>query len=101
VTETSFYSRLGRQFTVEQLQEAYRVAFRNGYGEHQVLPDLAEFCRANEPAPHENELFVQGRAAGRRDVWLHIAEILGLTANELAAAYRGRAFPVQQEEPNG
>ena len=93
MTDDTFTSRYGRQFTAEELQEAYKVAFRNSYGEHQVLPDLAEFCGAFDPAPNSNDLFMQGRAAGRRDVWLHIDQTLRLTPEELAAVYRARAFP--------
>ena len=100
MTEETFHSRYGREFTTEELQEAYKVAFRNGYGEHQVLPDLAEFCGAYDPAPANNELFMQGRASGRRDVWLHIQEILVLTPDELTAVYRGRSFP-RPEVTNG
>ena len=96
----TFTSRYGREFTAEELQEAYKIAFRNGYSEHQVLPDLAEFCGAFDPAPAHNELFMQGRAAGRRDVWLHISEVLRLTEDELTAVYRGRSFP-KQEVING
>lgn len=88
-----FLSKLGRPFTVPELQGAYQMAFRTGFSERWVLPDLAEFCRASEPAPRESDLFVQGRAAGRRDVWLHINEILRLTEEELASVYKGRAFP--------
>lgn len=96
MTVATFFSRLGRQFGVDELQQAYRVAFRTVAGERFVLPDLSEFCRASEPAPLVSDLFVQGRAAGRRDVWLHIAEVLRLTEDELAAVYRGRSFPIQE-----
>lgn len=95
-----FRSRLGRWFTIPELQRAYQTTLRSPAGEHWVLPDLAEFCRAFEPAPREDSLWIQGRVAGRRDVFLHIAEILGLTQEELEAIYRQRSF-LQPQGPNG
>lgn len=56
-----------------------------------VLPDVAEFCHVNEPAPRESDLFVQGRAAGRLDVWLHMQEYLHLTDEEIYALRRGQS----------
>jgi hypothetical protein len=88
-----FRSRLGRLFTVAETKQAYTMVFRTIPGERFVLPDLAEFCHAYEPSPKENDLFVQGRAAGRRDVWLHIREPLELTEEELSALLRGRSLP--------
>lgn len=87
-----FRSRLGRLFTVAETQQAYSMVFRTIAGERFVLPDLAEFCYAYEPSPRDSDLFVQGRAAGRRDVWLHIREPLDLTDEELSALLRGRSL---------
>jgi hypothetical protein len=86
-----FKTRYGRNVELEQLRHAYQ-AFRSipVINEH-VLPDLAEFCRALDPAPREGDLFIQGRAAGRRDVWLRIQEHLHLTEDELFEVYRGRS----------
>jgi hypothetical protein len=90
-----FVSRLGRRFLVAELKQAYTLVFRTVAGERFVLPDLAEFCYAYEPSPRGGDLFVQGRAAGRRDVWLHIREPLDLTEDELSALLRGRSLPKQ------
>jgi hypothetical protein len=94
-----FISRLGRLFTIGEVSRAFNVTFRSPTGHAFILPDLAEFCYAAEPAPKSSDLFVQGRAAGRRDVWLHISEYLHLTEEELFALYRGRS--IKQEENNG
>lgn len=92
-----FRSRLGRLFTVAEVKQAYSMVFRTIAGERFVLPDLAEFCHAYDPAPREGDLFLQGRAAGRRDVWLHIREPLDLTEEELSAMLRGRSLPKREE----
>lgn len=86
-----FISRLGRRFTVSQVREAYCLTFLSPPGRHHVLPDLLEFTGALDPAPRNEDLFMQGRAAGRRDVWLRIQEHLRLTEEELFALYVGRS----------
>ncbi len=93
----SFRSRLGRLFTATEMRQAFQTVFRSPAGINYVLPDLAEFCYASEPAPRDSDLFVQGRAAGRRDVWLHVNEHLHLTEEELTALYKGRSLPQRQE----
>ena len=90
-------SRFGRTFTAGELGRAYNMTFRNPLSGRFVLPDIAEFCRATDPAPREGDLFIQGRAAGRRDVWLHLNEFLHLTEEELADVLRGRAVLTTQE----
>ena len=89
-----FFGRLGRKFTVGDLKKAFCTTLRSPAGERYVLPDLAEFCKAYEPAPRVDSLFVQGRAAGRRDVWLHISELLNLTEEELVALTTGRSIKI-------
>ncbi len=86
-----FLSRLGRLFDLGQTRKAYRMALLSPAAGAFILPDLAEFCGANDPAPPAPDLFMQGRHAGRRDVWLHIQEFLHLTDEELMALYQGRA----------
>lgn len=87
---SEFVSRLGRRLTVRQLRSAYNLTFRTPSGTNYVLPDLSEFCHAQEPAPRDDSLFAQGRAAGRRDVWLRIQEHIHLTDEELVAVYAHR-----------
>lgn len=91
MTADKFRSRLGRWFTVPEIKQAYVLTDANAM----ALQDLAEFCHANDPAPRDSDLFLQGRAAGRRDVFLHIAEHLQLTEDELTAVYRGRSLPTR------
>lgn len=71
-------TRFGRRVKFEDLRKAYKTAFST-IGTELVLPDLAEFCGANDPAPKTPDLFMQGRAAGRRDVWLRLQNFLHLS----------------------
>ena len=87
-----FRSRLGRLWTINEMSNAYRLTFRNQTASRFVLPDLSEFCHAMEVAPKDSDLFVQGRAAGRRDVYMRIAEWLNLTEDELFAIHQGRSI---------
>lgn len=61
-----------------------------------VLPDLSDFCRSTETAPAQSDLFIQGRFAGRQDVWRHIAEYLHLTDDELYDLRRGQSIEVMR-----
>lgn len=85
-----FLSRLGRRTRLDHLRRAYLLALRSPVAVEHILPDLAEFCGANDPAPKADNLFMQGRAAGRRDVWLRIQNFLHLNDEELMALYAGR-----------
>src|SRR5229473_3516752 len=100
MTET-FLSRLGRWFTAAEMKQAYQMVFRTTSGERFVLPDIAEFTHALEPAPRDSDLFVQGRAAGRRDVFLRIQQQLNLSEADLASIYRAQALPSQPRSANG
>lgn len=86
-----FVTNLGRVFEIRDLRKAYNMVFRSPAGAHYVLPDLSDFCRAAEPAPRESDLFIQGRAAGRRDVYLRIMQHTNLTEEELFAVHSGRS----------
>lgn len=71
---------------------AYRATFDKSHRNVQiVLSDLAQFCRAAEstfnPDPH-----VASGLAGRREVWLRIAEHLNLQEEEAWALYTGAAL---------
>lgn len=85
-------SRLGRLFTVGEMARAYRLTFRSPPGTNYVLPDLAEFCHAAEPAPVKGDPYQLGRWAGRQDVWLRIQRHLNLTEEELFAVYAGKSI---------
>lgn len=53
------------------------------------LADLADFCGAVSPAPRSGDMFEQGRAAGRRDVWLRIQAHRHLSPEELFSLIKG------------
>ncbi len=93
-----FTSRWGRRVDIPDLRRAYRQLFRNPVGSGTVLPDILEFCRAGEQAPRDGDLFVQGRHAGRQDVWLHIQEYLHLSDDELWQMRRGQMIEVKGVE---
>ena len=86
-----FVTRLGRRFQVDRLARAYRVCLLSPAACEYIIPDLAEYCGANDPAPKDGDMFMQGRAAGRRDVWLRLQSFLHLTDEELVALLAGRA----------
>lgn len=90
-----FLTRLGRRVKLDALAKGYRIAF-SAPGTDLVLPDLAEFCGANDPAPKTPDLFMQGRAAGRRDVWLRLQQFLNLSDRDLMNLMVG-----QQVQPRG
>lgn len=85
LTMPKFLSRLGHDVDLSALRREY-LRMPDG-----VRVDLAEFCHAADPSPDTNDLFVQGRAAGRRDVWLRIARFLNLTDAELFDLWRGQS----------
>lgn len=86
LTMPKFLSRLGHDVDIPNLRRAYlRVP-------DEVRIDIAEFCHASEPAPSEPNLFIQGRAAGRRDVWLHFAQFLNLSDAEMFDLWRGQSI---------
>jgi hypothetical protein len=84
-----FKSRWGRQFTLADRAKAYKLTFRNPAGLI-ALADLMEYCGVADEAPSRGGEFVQGRAAGRRDVGLRIQEHLQLSHEELYDLIRGR-----------
>ena len=66
-----------------------------------VLADLADFCGATDPAPAEGDLFKQGRAAGRRDVWLRIVAHRHLREEEVFALLKGEPIATALERYHG
>lgn len=94
-----FITRWGRRVDIPEEREAYRQVFRNGVASKYVLPDLAEFCHANEAIATEANLsaFDLGRWHGRNEVWLRIQEELNLTAQELYDIRRGHSILRQEQ----
>ena len=96
-----FRSRLGHLYSLSERKKAYQLTFCAPPGKMFVLPDLVEFCRASEPSPLESDLFIQGRAAGRRDVFLRIQQHLNLTEDELFCLYSGKSILNPKDFTNG
>ena len=87
----NFFGRFGRQFSPEDVSRAYKQLFTSQLALDHVLPDLAEFCKAAEPAPVSSDMWVQARHAGWRDVFLHIQEMVDMTDEQVRALYISRA----------
>lgn len=83
--------RYGRQVDLKVQVRGYRMMTPD------VLADLAEFCGAIDPAPKDGGEFVQGRAAGRRDVWLRIMAHRVLRETEVYALLKGEPIATAQE----
>lgn len=76
--------------------------FLSSDGKAIVIPDLAEFCHANEPVPIGASTETLWRAEGRRDVWLRIRQMLDMSDDELAELFRSRSqISKQMEIANG
>lgn len=89
-----FRGRYGRTFMPEDVSLAYKEIFAYQKAKEHILPDLAEFCKVSEPAPRVPDMFAQGRAAGHRDVFLHIQEMCHLSNEEVRAYYISKAKEV-------
>lgn len=89
--------RLGRFFDFNGMYKAYQTVFRTPSGIDFVMPDLLDFTGALAEAPRSDNMFEQGRAAGRRDVWLHVNEYVQLTEQERYALWQGRASMRRQD----
>lgn len=88
-------ARYGRTTSIQKLALGYRSI------PQEALADLAEFCGAIDPAPKEGNSFAQGRAAGRRDVWLHVAAFRGLREEEVYALLKGEPIATAWEKYRG
>lgn len=61
-----------------------------------VLEDLAKFCRSRESTFHPDPR-IAANLDGRREVWLRIANHLGLTEEQLVALYSGNGAAYKPE----
>lgn len=67
---------------------AYNQVFsRESIYTHQVLEDLAKFCRAHDSTFH-TDARVHATLEGRREVWLRIQEYLSLDIEEIYELHR-------------
>jgi hypothetical protein len=87
----SLRTRWGRWWNLPDRVKAYNLTFRHPSGQI-VLADLMTFCGTADEAPQTDSQFMQGRAAGRRDVALRVQEHLNLTHEELYAVLQGRSI---------
>lgn len=71
---------------------AYVRAFSGPPG-HEVLADLAKFCRANQTTYHPDPR-VHAALEGRREVWLRITQHLNLSDDDLWAIYGSPATTI-------
>jgi hypothetical protein len=85
------FSKFGRKVDYVALNAAYRTL------DYTVLADIAEFCRAIQPAPETSDMALQMRAAGRRDVWLHIQHHRNLTPQQVYNLLQGKPINDRQE----
>ena len=92
-------SRFGRAFYVSDRRLAYRQLRETAWG-RQILLDIMEFTRGLEPAPKSSDNFEQGRAADRRDVFLHVVQFCHLTEDELFNIYAGRPISAVETKEN-
>lgn len=68
---------------------------------HEVLSDLAQFCRAHETTFHADPR-LHAVLEGRREVWLKIERMLNLTPDELYQLHKIKELqPAQNEAKNG
>lgn len=58
---------------------------------HEVLRDLAKFCRAHESTFHVNPR-AHAVLEGRREVWLKIERMLNLSTEELYLLHKVKAY---------
>lgn len=65
----------------------HRVFDRNSPYAHEVLADLARFCRAHESTFHADAR-LHAVLEGRREVWLKIEKMLNLSPDELYTLHR-------------
>lgn len=86
VRESVAEARASMRYT--RRADAYRALFmfanRDGLGPQAeiVLADLAKFCHANRTTVNANETNM-AILEGRRQVWLHIQQLLKLTGDQV------------------
>lgn len=84
---SNFFGRFGRRFTAPDLSRAFKEVFQSQLGLDFVLPAIAEYCHAAERSPEISDMYLQGRAAGKRDVWLFIQEHIKLPEAQIYELY--------------
>ncbi len=67
---------------------------------HEVLKDLAWFCRAHSPTFHADAR-IHAMLEGRREVWLRIQEYLQLDMEEIYSLHKIKEIEPEKETRNG
>lgn len=89
-------STLGRKLDLLRgRSQAYRRALLNPFG-HEVLRDLAPFCRAFDTTFHADPR-VHAALEGRREVWLRVQRHLRLSVEDQLRIFDAKSFPTLQE----
>jgi len=83
-----------KQFLARRRTAYIKVFLSSGFG-HEVMVDLAKFCRANESTFHADAR-AHAVAEGRREVWLRIQRHLQLSDEQLWALY-GATLPTEDK----
>lgn len=77
-----------------------RVFERNSPYAHEVLRDLAQFCRAHTTTFHQDPR-IHAMLEGRREVWLKIQEMLQLDIEEIYQIHKIREIEPTKETRDG
>ncbi len=94
-TISNFRRKLqGKMFSYARVFEA------NSPHTHEVLKDLASFCRAHTPTFHPDPR-IHAMLEGRREVWLRIQENLQLDLEEIYSLHKIKEIEPQKELSDG
>lgn len=77
-----------------------RVFERNNPHTHDVLADLAHFCRAHGTTFHQDQR-IHAMLEGRREVWLRIQEYLELDMEEIYSLHKVKEIEPAKREVDG
>jgi hypothetical protein len=91
----------GRRVNLHQQAQAFKRIFLSKDGQQVILPALADICGVGLPAPAQPDLFVQGRHAGRQDVWLFIQQHIQLPPEEIYSLLKGDLAIKQEDWTHG
>src|SRR3990167_7598740 len=76
-------ARFRREVNLKEELQAFRTVFNGPTARTYILPILLQYTGLYNPAPEHENLFAQGRAAGRRDVMLLIKHYASLEEKDL------------------
>lgn len=79
----------------QKVKSYYTACFSSPGGAH-VLRDLMGICKARTTTVVAGDPYWTMVNEGRRQVWIHIQDMLGLTAEQIAALYAGMGYAPKQ-----